>query len=104
MTAAPPKKYSRFIARYPKLGQAWEAIHQAEEEGPLDLKTRRLIKLALALGAFKEGAAHAAVRKALDAGATREELEQVVALGAATLGMPATVAAHTWVLDILEKP
>lgn len=32
-----------------------------------------------------------------------EELEQVVALAAGTLGMPATVAAFTWINDELDK-
>ena len=99
----PPKKYSQFIERFPKLGEAWEAIHQAEEEGPLDLRTSRLVKLAVAIGAFREGAAHAAVRKALKAGATPEELQQVVVLATATLGMPGAVAAFGWVQDVVDK-
>lgn len=99
----PPKKYRAFINRYPKLGQAWDLIHEAEEEGPLDARVRRLVKLAIAIGAFREGAVHASARKALAAGASPEELEQVVALGAATLGMPSTVAAYTWVRDVLKE-
>lgn len=98
----PPKKYRAFIHRYPKLGEAWEAMHEAENQGPLDERTRRLVKLAIAIGAFREGATHASVRKAQTAGVTREEMEQVVALAAATLGMPSTVAAYTWIRDILE--
>lgn len=98
----PPRKYRAFINRYPKLGEAWEAIHEAEAQGPLDERTQRLVKLAIAIGAFREGATHASVRKALTAGVTREEMEQVVALAAATLGMPSTVAAYTWIRDILE--
>ena len=98
----PPKKYTEFIERFPKLGEAWEAIHEAEAEGPLDPRTARLIKLAVAIGAFKEGTVHAATRKALKAGVTAAELHQVVALSAATLGMPSTVAAYCWIQDILE--
>ncbi len=101
---APPKKYSQFIQRYPKLAEAWDAIHAAEQDGPLDERTQRLVKLAIAIGAFKEGAVHASARKAKDAGVTTEEMEQVVALAAATLGMPSTVAAHVWVTDITSKP
>jgi len=101
-SSEPPKKYSAFIHRYPKLGEAWASIHEAEAQGPLDERTRRLVKLAIAIGAFREGATHASVRKALAAGVTREEMEQVVALGASTLGMPSTVAAYTWIRDILD--
>jgi len=102
-SSEPPKKYSAFIERFPKLGEAWEAIHQAEAEGPLDPRTVRLVKVAVAIGAFKEGAVHAAVRKAVKAGASAAELQQVVVLAAATLGMPATVAAYSWVQDVLER-
>ena len=98
-----PKKYNDFIERFPKLGEAWEAIHEAEAEGPLDLRTSRLVKLAVAIGAFKEGAVHAAARKALKAGVSPEEMAQVVVLATATLGMPGTVAAYCWVQDVLEK-
>ncbi len=99
----PPKRYRDFIARYPKLGEAWESIHEAGAAGPLDAKMQRLVKFAVAVGALREGAAHASVRKALEQGISREELEQVVALAAGTLGLPSTVAAYGWVLDIVEK-
>ena len=96
-------KYMDFIKRYPHLGEAWAAIHEEEGQGPLDARTIRLLKLAVAIGAHREGAVHSAVRKALKAGLTREELEQVVALGASTVGMPSSVAAFTWVQDVLAK-
>ncbi len=99
----PPKRYRDFVARYPKLGEAWDAIHEAGAQGPLDERTQRLVKFAVAVGALREGATHASVRKALRIGITREELEQVVSLAAGTLGLPSTVAAYTWVLDIVEK-
>jgi 4-carboxymuconolactone decarboxylase len=41
----PPIAYEAFVKRYPKLGQAWEAIHEAGNEGPLEEKTVRLLKL-----------------------------------------------------------
>ena len=96
-------KYMDFVQRFPALGEAWETIHREEAQGPLDARTQRLVKLAVAMGAFREGAVHSAVRKALRAGITREELEQVVALGASTMGLPASVAVYTWVQDVLDK-
>ena len=93
--------YSTFISRYPKLGSAWENIAEAGKEGPLDERTVRLIKLGISIGALREGAVHSSVRKAVDMKIPREELEQVVALAASTLGLPATVAAFSWVRDIL---
>lgn len=99
--SSPPTTYQSFIERYPQLGKAWEMIAEAGKEGPLDDKTVRLVKLALAIGALREGAVHAGVRKALAVGVSRDEIGQVVALAAGTLGFPATVAAYSWVQDII---
>jgi len=97
----PPSTYTEFTSRFPKLNQAWDLIGQAGDDGPLDDKTRRLIKLGIAIGAQREGAVHASVRKGLAMGISKEELEQVVALSAGTLGFPKTVAAYTWIKDLL---
>jgi alkylhydroperoxidase/carboxymuconolactone decarboxylase family protein YurZ len=102
-SSQPPKRYRDFVGRYPKLGEAWDAIHEAGAQGPLDERTQRLVKFAVAVGAQREGATHASVRKALRMGIPREELEQVVALAAGTLGLPSTVAAYSWVLDIVDQ-
>jgi alkylhydroperoxidase/carboxymuconolactone decarboxylase family protein YurZ len=100
----PPETYQAFAQRYPRISQAWEAIAEAGKEGPLDDKTCRLIKLAVAVGALREGALHASVRKAVAMGISREEIEQVLALAAGTLGLPATVAVYSWVQDVFETP
>ena len=99
----PPKTYETFVRRYPKLAEAWERIAEAGRDGPLDAKTARLIKLGIAVGAMREGAVHSGVRKALAAGISVEEIEQVVVLAASTLGMPATVAVFTWAHDEIGK-
>ncbi len=96
----PPATYTAFTQRFPRLGQAWQLIAEEGKGGPLDEKTARLIKLGVAVGALREGAVHASVRKALAMGITREELEQVVALATGTLGLPAAVAAYTWIADV----
>ena len=84
----------------------WEAYDQlgatVHQQGPLDEKTRELIKLGLAVGARLEGAVHAHVRKALTAGATAVEIKQAVLLAIPTIGFPSTMAALTWVEDELE--
>lgn len=98
----PPKAYEDFVARYPKLGEAWDLIHAAGEQGPLDEKTVRLVKLGVAIGAMREGAVRSSVRKALAQGITRAEIEQVIALAAGTLGMPSTVAVFSWARDLWE--
>jgi 4-carboxymuconolactone decarboxylase len=100
-TPKPPETYEAFVRRYPRIGRAWEELAEAGKDGPLDVRTARLVKLALAIGALREGAVHANVRKALAAGIPAAEIEQVVALAAGTLGLPATVAIFSWVRDAL---
>jgi alkylhydroperoxidase/carboxymuconolactone decarboxylase family protein YurZ len=99
----PPETYQEFVRRYPRIGRAWEAISEADQEGPLDEKTVRLVRLAVAVGAFREGAVHANVRKALALGIAREEIEQVIALAAGTIGLPSTVAVYSWIQDVLAR-
>jgi alkylhydroperoxidase/carboxymuconolactone decarboxylase family protein YurZ len=98
----PPSAFLEFTKRFPKLGSAWEQLGDAGREGPLDDKTTRLVKLGIAIGCLREGAVHSAARKALAAGASRAEIEQVVALAASTLGLPSTVAVFTWLRDELK--
>lgn len=98
----PPKTYKLFIKRFPLLSEAWDSIGKAGKDGPLDERTTRLIKLGVAIGAMREGSVHSSVRKAKAMGISEEEIEQVVALAAGTLGMPSTVATYTWVRDVLD--
>jgi len=99
----PPPNYRAFIKQYPKLAQAWELIGSAGRQGPLDSKAARLIKLAVAMGAMREGAVHSNVRRALAERITVKEIQQVVVLAAGTLGMSATAAIFSWVQDVIKK-
>ena len=96
----PPKAYTTFVERFPKLGEAWERIAEAGQEGPLDERTQRLIRLGVAIGALREGAIRSSVRKALAMGIDRQAIEQVIALGAGTIGLPSAVAVHSWINDL----
>ncbi len=97
-----PKVHRDFVERYPDLGQAWELMAEAGRKGPLDERTVRLVKLAVGMGAMREGAVHASVRKARSLGITTEEIEQVVAIASSTVGLPAAVALHCWCHDVLD--
>jgi 4-carboxymuconolactone decarboxylase len=94
-----PAAHQQFVRRFPSLGQAWDLVNEEGGRGPLDPKTQRLLKLAIAVGAMREGAVHSGVRKARDAGASLAEMEQVVALAASTIGFPASVAVWSWVRE-----
>ena len=73
-----------------------------DEGGPLDERSRRLAKLALAIGAGHEGAVHSAIRRALESGLTPEELYHVGVLAITTVGWPSAHAAMTWMQDVVE--
>jgi alkylhydroperoxidase/carboxymuconolactone decarboxylase family protein YurZ len=103
MPTLPPSGAGAFSERYPDVWNAYAALGKAAAEaGPLDARTRRLVKLALAVGARSEGAVHSHARQGKDQGLPPEELRQVAALAITTLGLPAAIAAFSWINDILE--
>ncbi|MBI4605439.1 MAG: carboxymuconolactone decarboxylase family protein [Planctomycetes bacterium] len=97
----PPKAFKDFSKRFPRIAEAWALLGEAGASGPLDEKTARLVKLGISIASRSQGATHSATRKALAVGATTDEIHQVVALAASSIGLPNTVAAFTWVQDEL---
>ena len=87
------EKHADLWDAFSKLG---DACHQA---GPLDEKTRRLVKLALAVALRHEGGVHSAARRAVECGVTFEEMEHVALLAITTVGWPSASAAMTWIAD-----
>jgi AhpD family alkylhydroperoxidase len=98
-----PKAYENFKKTYPEIWQAYDRLGGlVHDSGPLDKKSRELVKLAMAIGARLEGAVHSHTRRALQEGARAQEIYHVVLLGLTTLGFPQTIAALTWVEDDLQ--
>lgn len=98
-----PKNYVQFRSRYKKLAGALDNLGKAvREEGPLDEKSAQLIQLAAAASIRSEGAVHSHCRRALDAGASTDEIRHAVILLTSTLGFPAMMAALSWVEDVLN--
>jgi len=92
-----PRPYQQFKKEHAKVWRAYEKLGAAAaEEGPLDLKTRELIKLGMAAATKSESAVESHVHRALEAGATAEEVEHAVMLGITTLGFPAMMMALSW--------
>ncbi len=89
---------------YPDIWDAYANLGEAcAHAGPLDERSRRLIKLALAVASRSEGAVHSHSRRALEEGFAPAELKQVAMLSIPTIGFPAAVAAYTWIEDIVQK-
>ena len=99
-----PGTYKAFIARFADIGRAHEAVATAVESyGPLDRKTRELVKIGICVGASLESATRSHVRRALEAGASETEIEQAVVLAVNTCGFPRTVAAWRWAREQIER-
>lgn len=84
---------------------AWNRLAHAARTGPLDERTCRLVELAIAIGAHDRDAVRAAHQQAIQYAMFADELEQIVALAATTLGKHATLATYGWLgLDAPSAP
>ena len=99
-----PKPLQEFIEKYPEIWQAYEKLgHECHEAGPLDEKTRRLVKLGIAIGARMEGAVRSHTKRAEEGGIAEDEILHVAVLAITTIGFPSSIAAMTWIKYILEE-
>ena len=99
-----PQVYESFAKKYPQVLKDYQQLGKScRASGPLEEKYQDLIKLGIAIGANSRGAVMSAVRKAIAAGATAEEISQSVLLALTTTGFPNMIAAMGWVNEVLEK-
>lgn len=89
------KEFPDIWDAYQKLGGA------ASDCGPLTDRERRLVKLALSIGAGSEGAVHSHTRRAKAEGIEDSAIMQVAILAIGPLGFPRAVAAKTWIEDVV---
>ena len=101
-TSLPPI-VEKIAREYPEVWNAYELLGAATERaGPLDARTVRLVKLALAIGAGRSGQTHSHARRGVKAGLTPAELRQVALLAIPSLGWSAGVSGLSWINDVLE--
>ena len=99
-----PKIYEQFSNKFPEAFKDYKKLGQTcRESGPLDPKSQDLIKLGIAIGANSRGAVMSSTRKALESGATNEEIAHAVLLSLTTTGFPNMIAALQWVDAVLEE-
>ncbi len=97
-----PGAYRKFVREYREIGEACDRLGEALGRwGPLEAKVRELVKLGIAVGAGLEGAVHSHTRRALEAGASPEEIRHAILLALTTVGFPSMMAALTWAEDLL---
>jgi AhpD family alkylhydroperoxidase len=99
-----PRHYESLKTRFPKSMGALEELGSAvRSEGPLDKKTGHLIQLAAAAVSQSEGGVHSHARRALEAGASEDELYHTLMLLVSPVGFPRVAAAISWVDDVVKK-
>ena len=102
MTKSMPGAAGDLAEQHPEIWSAYSSLGAAcAEAGPLTDREKRLVKLALAIGAASEGAVHSHSRRAKTEGVQNAALTQVALLAIGTLGLPRAVAAKTWIEDVL---
>lgn len=99
-----PGFYRSFLDRFPDVGDAYQDLSRAcKEAGPLDERTAELVKLGISIGAGMAGATHSHTRKALEAGASRDEIVHAVLMATTTVGFPNMMRGLSWVQDVFEE-
>lgn len=88
---------------HPDIWKAYADLGRATATaGPLTDRERRLVKLALAIGAGSEGAVHSHTPRARSEGIEDAAIAHVALLAIDPLGLPRAVAAKTWIEDIAD--
>jgi len=90
------KKHPKYIAAVEALGNA------VRESGPLDSRLLQLVQLAAAAAIRSEGAVHSHARRALDEGATPDEIRHAVISLTSTIGFPNVTASLSWCEDVFK--
>lgn len=99
-----PSHFQWFQKEFPGVAKAYEGLGDSvHSAGPLDAKTRALVKVAISGAARLEGGLHAHVRKAMGAGVTPAEIYNVLLLLIPTIGFPGAMAALAWARDVIEE-
>ena len=95
-----------YISIKERFGEVMTAVENlgktVKDAGPVKAKEAELIQLAAALAIRSEGGVHSHVRRALDAGATKEEIYHTLILLTSTIGFPAVMAGISWIDDIIK--
>ena len=99
-----PKWYTFIKEHHSSFMRCLEELGETvRREGPLDDKASHLIQLAAAAAIRSEGSVHSHVRRALEAGASPEEIYHTLILLTSTIGFPTVSAALSWAYDILKE-
>lgn len=97
-------RFSRLAEDYPDVMAAYEHLGGAvREAGDLDGPTRRLVRLALAIGAGAHRSVRAHARLAVVEGTSARDVRQVAIMAITTLGIPQALTALDWIDEELGR-
>ncbi|MEJ2715833.1 MAG: carboxymuconolactone decarboxylase family protein [Deltaproteobacteria bacterium] len=97
-----PDIFKKFKDDYPEILDAYHKVGElCAGAGPMNLKTQHLVQLGIAIGVASKGGVRSHVRRALDEGASEEEIRQTVLISATMVGFPAMIAAYQWTEEVL---
>ncbi len=99
-----PKTFRNFEEEQAAVWQAYTHLGEtAARSGPLDQKHRELIKLGMAAALRARSAVQSHTHRALEAGASPEEIEHALRLGITTLGFPTMMTALAWAKSAIQS-
>src|SRR3972149_9682588 len=99
-----PSTLQRFIKAYPDVWSAHEKLGiESAKAGPLGEKEIQLIKLAVTGSQMLETEYKTHVQKAVEAGATRAEIEHAIIQVLPLVGMGRTMMAMKWYQETLGE-
>lgn len=99
-----PEVYQEFRRRFPRVAKSYDALADScHQGGPLDEKTRRLVKLGVAIGQHSEGGVRSHARRALAEGVSPDEVRHAALMALTTAGFPAMIAAMKWIDEVITR-
>lgn len=99
-----PKSYRKFKDEHQDVYEAFEQLGETVACcGPLDGKTRELVKLGMAAAIGSQGSVQSHTHRALEHGISPAEIEHAIVLGVTTVGFPKTMAALSWAREALDQ-
>ncbi|MEW6010928.1 MAG: carboxymuconolactone decarboxylase family protein [Euryarchaeota archaeon] len=102
MTKKYPDHHVSIRSRYPEYSSILSDLGKVvRKSGPIDHKHSHLIQLSASAAIKSEGAVHSHVKRAINAGATPEEIYHTIMLVTSIIGFPSVAAAISWADDIL---
>ena len=105
MTNKRIENFVYFKSMHTDVYKAYEAYGKVvhEQGGPIEEKTRWLIKVAVSAAGQHDFSLRSHIHKALSAGCTRSEVEHAILLIAPTAGFPTAMEAIMVLRDELDK-